>query len=260
MPPGALTVQGDGTCTVVPRSDEDTAAFEATLARFSELVCPTAGQRVYRLTAASIWRVMRRTPPRGGAADPETASTTALPPPLPGRSGALECQIDRLTLEADQGRLLLRRYPSPRPYRGAAPSTLGTFITPSTRCHHGRAAARHLSSSGETFDACGYPVLDCVPAGWQLEAAPAPPAATPVRTVAQPLPAPTGRRQAARVEGLRQLPRQCQATPKPGGAARTGSSPAPGSAGCMRRRPRRRGPKSRTYRRPAPPTRSWKTG
>ena len=59
MPPGALTVQDDGTLTVVPRPDEDTAAFEATLARFTELVCSTAGQRVYRLTAASIWRARR---------------------------------------------------------------------------------------------------------------------------------------------------------------------------------------------------------
>ena len=59
MPPGAHSIQDDGTCTVVPRPDEDTAAFEATLSRFSELVCLTAGQRVYRLTAASIWRARR---------------------------------------------------------------------------------------------------------------------------------------------------------------------------------------------------------
>jgi Helicase conserved C-terminal domain len=59
MPPGALTVQDDGTLTVVSCLDADTAAFEATLARFAELVCPTAGLRVYRLTAASIWRARR---------------------------------------------------------------------------------------------------------------------------------------------------------------------------------------------------------
>ena len=59
MPPGALTVQDDGTLTVVPRPDEETAAFEATLARFSELVCPTASPRVYRLTAAALWRGRR---------------------------------------------------------------------------------------------------------------------------------------------------------------------------------------------------------
>ncbi|HSX81273.1 MAG TPA: hypothetical protein VLQ80_22230, partial [Candidatus Saccharimonadia bacterium] len=55
----------------------------------------------------------------------------------------------------------------------------------------------------QTFDACGYPVLDRVPAGWQPEAAPVLPAANPVRPVVQPLPAPTGRRRAARAEGLR---------------------------------------------------------
>ena len=37
MPSGALTVQDDGTLTVVPRPDEDTAAFEATLAHFTDL-------------------------------------------------------------------------------------------------------------------------------------------------------------------------------------------------------------------------------
>ena len=91
MPPGALTVQDDGTLTVVPRPDEDTAAFEATLARFTELVCPTAGQRVYRLTAASIWRARRAGPTLEEVLQTlETSSTTALPPQGPGRSGALE--------------------------------------------------------------------------------------------------------------------------------------------------------------------------
>ena len=49
------------------------------------------------------------------------------------------------------------------------------------------------------FDACGYPVLDRVPRGWQPEAAPVLPAADPVRPVVQPLPVPTGRRRTARV-------------------------------------------------------------
>jgi hypothetical protein len=151
-----LTVQDDGTFTVVPRPDEDTAAFEATLSRFSELVCPTAGQRVYRLTAASIWRARRAGLTLEEVLQTlETASTTALPPQVRADLERWSRQIDR---------------------------------------------------------ACGYPVLDRVPAGWQPKAAPVLPAATPVRPVVQPLSVPTGRRRAARVEGLRRLPRQCQAT------------------------------------------------
>ena len=108
--------------------------------------------------------------------------------------------------------------------------TLGTFIT------HQRDATTVVLRPDtypavvQTFDACGYPVLDCVPAGWQLEAAPVLPAATPLRPVAQPLPAPTGRRQAARVEGLRQLPRQCQATTQAG--RRCKNRVQPGSRFC----------------------------
>jgi XPB/Ssl2-like helicase family protein len=91
MHSGALTVQDDGTLTVVPRPGEDTTAFEATLARFTELVCPTAGQRVYRLTAAAIWRARRAGLTLEEVLQTlETSSTTALPPQGPGRSGALE--------------------------------------------------------------------------------------------------------------------------------------------------------------------------
>ena len=130
MPPGALTVQDDGTLTVVPRPDEDTAAFEATLARFTDLVCPTAGQRVYRLTAASIWRARRAGLTLEEVLQTlETASTTALPPQVRADLERWSRQIDRLTLEADQGRLLLR---TTHPLVLTAVQrhrTLGTFIT-----------------------------------------------------------------------------------------------------------------------------------
>jgi hypothetical protein len=59
MPQGALTVQPDGTLRVEPHPDEDTAALEAILSSFADLVCPTANPRMYRLTAASIWRETR---------------------------------------------------------------------------------------------------------------------------------------------------------------------------------------------------------
>jgi hypothetical protein len=217
MPPGALTVQDDGTLAIVPRSDEDTAAFEAALSRFSELVCPTAGQRVYRLTAASIWRARRAGLTLEEVLQTlETSSTTVLPPQVRADLERWSRQIDRLTVEADQGRLVLR---STHPLVLTAVQrhrTLGTFIT-----HQYDATTVALRSDAypeliQTFEACGYPVLDRVPAGWQPEATPALPAARPARPMVQPLPVQTGRRRAARVEGLRRLPRQCQATTQAG--------------------------------------------
>src|SRR5574341_2414349 len=208
MPPGALTVQDDGTFTVVPRPDEDTAAFEATLSRFSELVGPTAGQRVYRLTAASLWRARR-----AGLTLEEvlqtlgTSSSMELPPTVRAEITRWSHQIDRLSLEADQGRLVLR---STHPLALTAVQrhrTLGTFITRQLDAVTVELRTDAYPELVQTFDACGYPVLDRVPGGWPPEAAPALPAARPARSVAQPLPVPTGRRRAARVEEVRVLAR-----------------------------------------------------
>src|SRR6266849_883578 len=135
MLPGALTVQDDGTLTVVQRPDEDTAAFEATLARFTELVCPTAGQRVYRLTAASIWRARRAGLTLEEVLQTlETSSTTALPPQIRADLERWGGQIDRLTLEADQGPPPAADDPSPGPHRGAAASHTRALHHPPTRC------------------------------------------------------------------------------------------------------------------------------
>jgi Helicase conserved C-terminal domain len=231
MPLGALTVQDDGTLTVVPRPDEDTAAFEATLARFTDLVCPTAGQRVYRLTAASLWRARRAGLTLEEVLQTlETASTTALPPQVRADLERWSRQIDRLTVEADQDRLLLR---TTHPLVLTAVQrhrTLGTFIT--HQCDATTVALRPDAYPGlvSTFDACGYPVLDRVPAGWQPEATPVLPAANSVRSVVQPLPAQAGRRRAPRGEGLRRLPRQCQATTQAG--RRCKNRVPPGSRFC----------------------------
>ena len=231
MPPGALTVQDDGTLTVVPRPDEDTAAFEATLARFTELVCPTAGQRVYRLTATSIWRARRAGLTLEEVLQTlETASTTALPPQVRAELERWSRQIDRLTVEADQGRLVLR---STHPLVLTAVQrhrTLGTFIPHQLDVTTVGLRPDAYPGLIQTFDACGYPVLDRVPAGWQPEAVPVLPAANPVQRVVQPLPAPTGRRRAARAEGLRRLPRQCQATTQAG--RRCKNRVPPGSQFC----------------------------
>lgn len=228
MPQGALTVQHDGTLTLAPRPDADTAALEATLSRFTDLGCTTAGQRVYRLTAASIWRARRA----GLALDEmlqtlERHSTTELPPPVRANIERWSRQIDRLTLEADRGRLLLR---SPNPLVLTAVQrhrTLGAFIA-----RQRDAATVELRTDAypdlvQSFDDCGYPVLDRVPAGWKPGEAPAPAAVRQARPVTPPpLPVQTGVRRAELVEVLGRLPRQCQATTRVGRQCKNRARPA----------------------------------
>src|SRR5262249_8034301 len=139
-------------------------------------------------------------------------------------------QIDRLTLEADQGRLVLR---STHPLALTAVQrhrTLGTFITRPLDAVTVELRPDAYPELVQTFEACGYPVLDRVPGGWQPEAAPVLLAATPVRPVVEPLPAQAGRRRAPRAEGLRRLPQQCQATTQAG--RRCKNRVQPGSEFC----------------------------
>jgi len=224
---GALTVQHDGTLTIQQPPAEDTAALEAALACFADLVCPTANQRVYRLTAASIWRARR-----AGLALEEmlqtlaTSSAVELRPTVCAEITRWSHQIDRLSLEADHGRLVLR---STHPLALTAVQrhrTLGTFITHQLDAVTVALRPDTYPELVPTFDACGYPVLDRVPGGWQPETAPALPAARPARPVVQPLPVPTGRRRAARVEGLRRLPWQCQAITQAGRPCKNRARPA----------------------------------
>ena len=158
MPQGALIVQHDGTLTVQQPSDADTGALEATLAGFADVVCPPTTPRVYRLTAASIWRARRTGLALAEILQTlETASTTALPPQVRADLERWSRQIDRLSLEADHGRLVLR---STHPLALTAVQrhrTLGTFIT-----HQLDAVTVALQPDAypeliQTFDACGYP-------------------------------------------------------------------------------------------------------
>src|SRR3989442_15167830 len=166
MPQGALTVQHDGTLTIQQPPDEDTAALEAALARFADLVCPTTNPRVYRLTAASIWRARR-----AGLALEEilqtlaTANSMEIPPTVHADLTRWSHQIDRLSVEADHGRLLLR---STHPLALTAVQrhrTLGTFIIRQLDAVTVELRTDTYPELIQTFDACGYPVLDRVPGG-----------------------------------------------------------------------------------------------
>ena len=155
-----------------------------------------------------------------------TSKLSRFPPTVRADITRWSHQIDRLSLEADHGRLVLR---STHPLALTAVQrhrTLGTFITNQLDAVTVALQPDAYPELIQTFDACGYPVLDRVPGGWQPEAAPVLPAANPVRPVVQPLPAQAGRRRASRVEGLRRLPQQCQATTQAGRPCKNLARPA----------------------------------
>ena len=80
-------------------------------------------------------------------------------------------QIDRLTLEADHGRLVLR---STHPLVLTAVQrhrTLGAFITRQLDAVTVELRPDAYPELLQTFDACRYPVMDHVPTGWQPAAA-----------------------------------------------------------------------------------------
>ena len=106
---GSLTVQPDGSLAVNKQPGEDTAALDATLSTFAEPASATETQSLYQLTAASIWRARRRGLSLADILQTlETHSQTEIPANVRADIERWSKQIDRLTLEADQGRLLLR--------------------------------------------------------------------------------------------------------------------------------------------------------
>jgi hypothetical protein len=109
---------------------EDTTALDATLSAFAEPASTTETQSLYQLTAASIWRARRQGRSLADILQTlETHSQTEIPANVRADIERWSRQIDRLTLEADQGRLLLRSdnplvITAVRSHR-----TLGAFVT-----------------------------------------------------------------------------------------------------------------------------------
>lgn len=178
-PKGSLTVQPDGSLAVDKHRGEDTAALDTTLSTFAEPASATETQSLYQLTAASIWRARRQ-----GLSLAEilrileTHSQTEIPANVRADIERWSKQIDRLTLEADQGRLFLRSdnplvITAVRSHR-----TLGAFVTHQVDATTLELRADTYPEVIQTFDACQYPVLDRVRQGWNTLA---PPSATSQR-------------------------------------------------------------------------------
>ncbi|MBM3224363.1 MAG: hypothetical protein FJZ47_11240 [Candidatus Tectomicrobia bacterium] len=130
MRQGTLTLQRDGLLQIARAVPGDTTAVEAAVSTFAEHVRSTDSQESYRLTAASIWQARRRGQTLADILHAlETHSPTAVPAKVRAEITRWSRQIDRLTLEMDQGRLLLH---------GSSPlaitavqqhRTLQTFVT-----------------------------------------------------------------------------------------------------------------------------------
>ena len=229
MPQGTLTVQHDGTLTVVQRLTGDTAALEAAVAAFAELVSVTDTQACYRLTAASIWQARRAGLSLEAILQTlETHSTTDLPPNVRADIARWSRQIDRLTLEADQGRLLLR---SANPLAITAVMrhrTLGAFVTRQFDATTVELRADAYPALVQTFDACRAPILDRVPTAWHPGVASPSPVSRQPRSGAQtsPRPVQAGGRRAEVIQVLRRLPQQCQAITNAGRQCKNRARPA----------------------------------
>jgi hypothetical protein len=106
---GSLTIQPDGSLAVQKHLGEDTAALDATLSTFAEPASTTETQSLYQLTAASIWRARRQGLSLANILQTlETHSPIEMPANVRADIERWSKQIDRLSLEANQGRLLLR--------------------------------------------------------------------------------------------------------------------------------------------------------
>jgi Helicase conserved C-terminal domain len=168
MAPGSsLTVQPDGSLAVHKHPGEDTAALDATLSIFAEPTRTTEAQRIYQLTAASIWRARRQGLSLTDILRTlETHSQIEIPANVRADIERWSKQIDRLTLEADQGQLFLRGdnplvITAVRSHR-----TLGAFIADQVDATTLELRAHTYPEVVQLFDACQYPVLDRVQEGW----------------------------------------------------------------------------------------------
>jgi Helicase conserved C-terminal domain len=170
---GSLIVQPDGSLAVNKHLGEDTAALDATLSTFAERANATETQSLYQLTAASIWRARRQGLSLSNILQTlHTHSQTEIPANVRADIERWSKQIDRLTLEADQGRLLLRSdnplvITAVRSHR-----TLGAFIADQIDATTLELRAHTYPEVVRLFDACQYPVLDRVQEGWNTLALP----------------------------------------------------------------------------------------
>jgi DNA excision repair protein ERCC-3 len=176
MPSGALQVNDDGTLRLTPQPAQETAGLEDALSLFADRTSPSETPPRYRLSALSVWRARRMGLSLERITQTlETHSGQELPDKLHADLTLWSQQIDRLWLEVEQGRLVLR---SANPLVITAVvrhRTLRDLVSEQLGATTAELRAEAYPELIATFDACRYPVLDHVPSGWRPEEAlPAP--------------------------------------------------------------------------------------
>jgi hypothetical protein len=147
--------------------------LDAALSSLAEPAGAAETQRLYKLTAASIWRARRQGLSLADIVQTlEAHSQTELPANVRDDIERWSKQIDRLTLEADQGRLILRSdnplvITAVRSHR-----TLGALVTDQIDATTLELRADTYPEVVQTFDACQYPVMDRVREGSNTLSAP----------------------------------------------------------------------------------------
>ena len=237
MSKGSLTVRSDRLLTVDKGSGENSSTLDATLSVFAEPVSATETQSRYRITAASIWQARRQGLSLAEILQTlETYSHTEIPANVRADIEQWSQQIDRLTLEADQGRLLLRSHNPLAITAVLRHRILGTFVTQQIDAHTLELRAETYPDVVQTFDDHQYPVLTRQQEGGtsrrrgrgltktsvrqaqsgQPRKVLSPKAISPARPRPTALPH-AATRPAEILDVLRmQLPRQCQATTRAG--------------------------------------------
>ncbi len=161
MAEGLFTVAPDGSLVVDQREGQPSTALDERLSTFAEPVHTTALQTHYRVTATSIWRARRE----GLSLEDithalETYCEGDRPASLLADVELWSQQIDRLWLETDQGRLILRSQ-NPRLISAVLRQpTLRRFIKQKIDTHALELRAETETSLMQAFDDAQYPMLD----------------------------------------------------------------------------------------------------
>ena len=140
----------------------------------------------YPLTAAAVWHARRTGQTLADILQTlETHSAAALPAKVRAEITRWSQQIDRLTLEVDEGRLLLRSH-SPLAITAVRQHRTLKSLVAAHDATTVELQADDYPALVQTFDACSYPVMDRVPPGWKPGAVPVPPSIRSVRPTRLP--------------------------------------------------------------------------
>lgn len=161
MSEDVFTIEPDKSLAVNKRKGQSSATLEEILSAFAEPIHTTAFESHYRITAASIWKARRQGLSLEDIKDAlETYCETEIPASLLADVELWSQQIDRLWLETDQGRLVLRSHNSQLFPAIRRQRTLRPFIKQKIDANTLELQADTEADLIRAFDDAQYPMLD----------------------------------------------------------------------------------------------------